>query len=526
MKNRTIIYLSIIAGVLFLSSSACTDLTEQTPDSLTSLESEEEFISALGEAYAILGGDPGWTVHNNHWALQEVSTDEAVIPQRAQDWFDGGIWIRTHRHTTGVDHAPTNNTWNYLFSGVNATSRIISQFEQLIEEGAVDEELAEGFIAEARALRGFYYYWLMDAFGNVPIIDDFTDVGDSPANNSDFQQGRNELFDFIESEVTASIDLLSDDVGATYGRINQYGAHFLLAKLYLNAEVYTGTPMWEEAGEQLDIIIDSGEYTLESNFFNNFSVNNSSASETIFAIPYDEVFNPGFNIHHMSLHYEQQEQFDFQDQPWNGYATLAEFYNSFEENDIRRDGLMEGLQLTPGGEELPDPETPGSPPVSFDAEIPALLMDNFDDYPRLRLAGARFNKFEYEQGATPDLNNDFPVMRYADVILMKAEVEWRMNGGGQMYFDMIRDDGRVGDVDPIPLNAENLLAERRRELYTEVWRRQDLIRFDGVDGGATRFNDPWWEKDVSEEFRNVFPIPREQMDANPNLTQNPGWENL
>lgn len=525
MKNIISTRLLTLTGFLLLFSLACTDLTEQTPGALTSLETEEEFISALGEGYAVLGGDPGWQTHGGFFALTQISTDETVIPQRAQDWFDGGIWVRTHRHTTDVDHGPTNGAWIYLFSGVNATSRIASQFEQLLSDGAVDAELASNFIAEAKVLRAFYYFWLLDAFGNVPIIEDFATVEGNPANNSDFQAGRTELFNFIEDEILQNIDQLSEDPQGSYGRLNKYAGHFLLAKLYLNADVYIGEEMWEEARDQVDIIIDSGLFSLESSYFNNFSANNSNSSETIFAIPYDEVFNIGFNIHHMSLHYQQQQQFNFQDQPWNGYATLAEFYNSFEEDDIRRDGLMAGTQTTPGGDTFPDPETPGSPPVSFDVEIPALLMDNFDDYPRLRLAGARFNKFEYEQGATPHLNNDFPVMRYADVILMRAETEWRINGGGQMYFDMIRQNNRVGNVSTIPLNADNLLAERGRELYMEVWRRQDLIRFDGAEG-TTRFNDSWWEKDVSEDFRNVFPIPLDQINANPNLNQNPGWDSL
>jgi len=522
MKKLLNTKLALMTGFIFLFSLACTDLTERTPSSLTSLESEEEFISALGEAYAVLGGDPGWTSHNTFFAISQVSTDETAIPRRGGDWFDGGIWIDTHRHTIGVDHDPTNNAWTYLFSGVNATSRIASQFQQLSEEGAVDPELAENFIAEAKALRGFYYFFLMDAFGNVPIIEDFTTVEGNPPNNTDFQQGRQELFDFIEAELLENVPLLTTDVSGAYGRINRYAGHFLLAKLYLNASVYIGEDMYEEAGEQLDIIIDSGEFTLESNYFNNFAVNNENASETIFAIPYDEVFNPGFNWHHMSLHYEQQQQFNFQDQPWNGYATLAEFYNSFDEDDLRRDGLLAGEQTLPSGEVITDPGTSGNPPLDFTPEIPALDMESADEFPNYRIAGARFAKFEYEQGATPNLNNDFPVMRYADVILMKAETEMRTNGNGQMYFDMIRENNRVGDVGTITLNDENLLAERGRELYMEVWRRQDMIRFPGNEG-ETRFNDSWWEKSVSEAYRNVFPIPEEQINANSNLNQNPGY---
>lgn len=519
MKNFMSFKAILAVSFLLVFSFACTDLTEETPSDITTLENEEQFVSALGEAYAILGQ---WSNHGGFFSLQQISTDETVIPRRGGDWFDGGIWLDAHQHTTNAEHGPTNGSWNYLFSGVNATSRLILQFETLIEEGQAEPELAEPFISEMKVMRAFYYFWLLDMFGNVPIIENFAEADANPSNNSDFQAGRTEVFEFVEQSLLDNVDDISDDPGASYGRVNKYAAHFLLAKLYLNAEVFidqdtwNGTNVYELAEEQLDIIIDSGLFSLEGNYFNNFATNNEGASETIFAIPYDEVFLEGFQMHHMTLHYAQQAQFDFQDQPWNGYATLAEFYNSFEEGDIRQDGLMAGLQRDLNGDPLIDEDAPGDPELSFDVEIPAIDMPNQTDFPRLRLAGARFNKFEYEIGATPHLNNDYPVMRYADVILMKAEAMWRQNGDGQMYFDMIRENGRVGDVDPITLNEENLLAERSRELYMEVYRRQDMIRFD-------RFNDEWWEKPESEPFRNVFPIPQTQIDANPNLNQNPGW---
>jgi len=439
-----------------------------------------------------------------------VSSDVAAIPVKGQDWDDGGIWVDAHRHTTTVSHGPTNNAWNFLFSGVNATSRLISQFETLIDEGATSPELAEPFIAEMEVMRAFYYFWLLDTFGNVPIIEDFGEITGSPSNNPDFQQGRNEVFNFIETSVLNNIDALSDNPGASYGRMHKYAAHFLLAKLYMNSEVWTGTARYAEAEAQLDQIIDSNLFSLEQTYNNIFAAENSGSTETIFAIPYDEVFLTGLNIHHMTLHYNQQDQFDFQDQPWNGYTTLAEFYNSFEDDDVRKSRFFEGQQFALDGSPLID-AAGGGEPVAFPAEIPDIRMTS--EEPLFRVAGVRFGKFEYEVGATPDLNNDFPVFRYSDVILSKAEVQYKQNVGGQMFLDLIRD--RAG-VETIPINDENLVAERGRELYMELWRRQDLIRLDA-------YNDAWWEKPESEPFRNVFPIPRDQIDANSNLTQNPGW---
>lgn len=511
----------ILTGVfLFIFSFACTDLTEDVPDQLVSLESEEEFVAALGEAYTILGG---WQNHGGLFSLHEISSDEAVIPQRGPDWFDGAVWLDAHRHTIDSEHGPTNDSWTFLFSGVNATSRLILQFENLAEEGAVDQAMADQFIAELKVLRGFYNYWLLDTFGNVPIIDDFADVGDNPPNNPDFQAGRTELFNFIESEVQNNINLITDDVSGAYGRMHQDAAHFLLAKLYLNAEVYTGTARWNDALTHLDAIINNGNFDLAPTYFENFATNNSGSPETIFVVPYDEVFLPGFNMHHMTLHYNHQETFNFEEQPWNGYATLAEFYNSFEDDDVRKEGFIVGPQFDSDGSPLIDPDQGEGHHLNIDPDIPQLIMTGDLATPS-REKGARFNKFEYEMGSSPDLNNDFPVFRYADVILMKAEVLWRQNPGSGEALMLVNQVRQRAGVDGFgQLTAENLLAERGRELYTEIWRRQDLIRFQGVSGGATRFNDPWWEKGQSEDFRNVFPIPRDQRDANPNLTQNPGY---
>jgi starch-binding outer membrane protein, SusD/RagB family len=526
MNIKTMKKLTLGFLLVFLYSTACTDLTETSPDALTSLETEEEFIAALGEAYTVLGGM--WGGHGGLWSIHEVSSDEAVVPQRGTDWFDGGVWLQTHRHTIQNDHGPTNGSWNQLFRGVNATSRLINLFETLVEDGSIDANTAAAFIAELKVQRAFYYFWLLDTFGNVPIIEDFAAIEGNPANNTNFQAGRNEVFNFVESEVLANIDLLSTDPRGSYGRMHKDAAHFLLGKLYLNAQVYTGTPRWNDAVTQFNAVINSGNYDLESNYFAPFSFNNSGSTEIIFAIPYDAVFLGGFNLHHMTLHYQHQQTFNFEQQPWNGYATLAEFYNSFEENDMRKGdgttiGLLIGPQFTFSGDPIIDTDIGPDHHLTLQADIPQLAMVG-ELAGASREAGARFAKFEYELGSTPDLNNDFPVFRYGDALLSKAEALWRLNPGDAEALMLVNQIRQRAGVDPFAsLTAQNLIAERGRELYLEMWRRQDLIRFEGQAGGATRFNDPWWEKDVSAEFRNVFPIPRNQIDANPNLTQNPGY---
>lgn len=546
--------------LLFLFFS-CTDLdesiqTQVTPDQF--FQNERQFVSALGDAYTILGtgggSAPGYGGHNGFTSIQEVSSDEALIPHRGPDWFDGGVWLRTHRHTFQTDETAINNAWVFLFAGVNSSNRLITQFNSLIEDGSVDPELANDFIAELEVLRSLFYLNLLDTFGNVPIIRNF-EITEQPGNNPDFQAGRTELFNFIETTIKENIDKLSTDVSATFGRMNQFVAHMMLAKLYMNAEVYVGEPMWDEAITQLDAVADGG-YSLADNYRANFVTNNSNSPEIILAIPYDKVQLQGFNLGQMTLHYQQQSTFQLDSQPWNGYATMGAFYNSHidpEENPgpqgevLGLDGLpttgtlddrivnySAGLQRTPSGEPIQDASFRVTNDASdeqrgtVDDDPVVVLRPQLDELePNTnREAGARILKYEIEQGALPDLSNDFVIYRYADVLLLKAEALMRSTGieNNQQARDLVNQvRNRAGVDDFQTLTFEKLLAERGREMFYEVVRRQDLIRFDGDEGGETAFNDPWRFKGITPATANVFPIPLDQIEANPNLNQNPGF---
>lgn len=518
-----------LVGLLLLAS--CDDLDEQLPGRATAdnfLQSEDEIVAAVGEAYSNL--NTSWGAHNGMYSMQEVASDEVVIPQRGQDWFDGGLWLRHHQHKFNFEEGAINNAWNWAFGGVNTVNRLIFTLETAVSSGSADQSVADRFISELRAMRVYYYYWLLDSFGNVPIVTSFDGAPESPANNANFQAGRTELFNFLESELKVAIPLLSEDARSTYGRMNTWGARFLLAKLYMNAEVYTGTPRYADALPILNAIIDSGNYGITGDYFANFAPQNQNSPETIFAIPYDEVFVVGFNLAQMTLHYGMQFTFNLQDQPWNGYATLEHFYNQFESEDVRRNGFLVGDQFNVNtGEQILDPSAEDAdengPPLTLRVKINELFPN------ALRESGARFGKFQYEVGARPNLNNDFPVFRYADVLLMKAEVLFRQNGGSDVTaLGLVNQIRTRAEVEPFStLTFQNLLAERGRELYLEIWRRQDLIRFPGGSlnpdaAGATAFNDDWTLKGgVSDAKFNVFPIPRDQLEANLNLKQNPGF---
>ena len=513
MKNIIII---AIGAFLYISLPSCSDLTPVFNDVITEenfFKSEDEFIAALGSAYTNLYGICN---HGTYFSLQEVTSDEACIPHKGPDWEDGKQWIRVYRHQYNPSEGVFNNVWNFCYGGINTCNRLIFTFEQV---GSAE---ADAFIAELKGLRAYYYLILLDVFGNVPIVTQF----DVPEGFKPATESRQEVYNFVESELTAQVPLLSKAINSTtYARVNYYVGQAMLANLYLNAEVYTGTPQWQKAINAANEIINSGSYSLEGNYFSNFSANNSGSKENIFVIPYDAVNAGGFNMSQMTLHYESQKTFNLIEQPWNGYTTIAEFYNSFTPDDIRLTGgglrnygvMLAGPQYSSSGERLVDnsdlwyPDNEGRL-VNFNPEINELEPTAHRD------GGARISKYEYVSGGRQSMSNDFALFRYGDILLAKAEALYRMNTGSGEALDlvnMIRD--RAGVAPFGSLNDDNFLAERGRELCFEAKRRTDLIRFG-------RYGDARWEKPADDgAYRTLIPIPLGQIQVNSNLVQNPGY---
>ena len=510
---------ALLAGLFVIAfNQSCSDLEEKLYDQVKVddfFKNDEEFIAAMGAAYTNLYG---FQNHGSYMALQEISSDEIMIPQRGGDWFDGGQWLNAHRAQYNVADENLRNSWNFLFGGVNTCNRLIFQFNKLINDGAIDPALATPFISELRTLRALWYLWLIDGFGNVPIVDRFDVAADfAPVNAK-----RAEVFAFIEKELNEAVPTLSKKKDATtYARINYYVGKAIQAKLYLNAQVYKGAPEWDKAVAAADEIINSGLYSMEGDYFTNFNSNNAGSKENIFVIPYDQVNAQGFNLPQMTLHYVSQETFNLREQPWNGYCSLAEFYNSYENVDKRkgipgnqkiRGNFLAGQQFKLDGT---TPATDGSADdpdganVVFTPEINAHFPNCF------RQAGARVGKFEFPAGATPNLNTDFPIFRYADILLVKAESLWRKSAGDAAALALVNQvRARAGVAAFASLTADNILAERGREMFFEAWRRSDLIRLGKYDAARQ------W-KPASEPCKQLWPIPRQQIDANKNLKQNP-----
>lgn len=534
----------LLASLAIFAAQACTDLEENLVGDITTDVSvplsdqvdpgNADFFDAGAAPLGVLAGafaelrNSGTANHGNYYSIQELTTDEMVIAAKGGDWFDGGILIQLHEHTYTPTHGFIENAWNGSFTAINTVN-------ELLAGGTLDANAT----AQARSLRAYFYWRLMDMFGNVKIL---TAPGQDPA-----QSNRQEVFNFVESEllsvlgvseITAMSDFSGSDLNTDNNpyQINLYGALGILAKVYLNAEVYTGTAHWQEAADAAGHIIDSGVYSLCGSgcaipnlgkrpgvdsdpemlegYPAVFAANNGGNPEHIFTINYDEVSGGGMNFSQMNLHYSSQVTWNLQAQPWNGYATLEEFYNSYDDNDVRKAAnFIAGPQKdAKGGDVLDFAQDDGEIVLNYTPAINELQPNS------IREAGARAGKFSFRQFGRNDMSNDYPIVRLGDVILMRGEAMARAAGNWDMSLpdvNMIRSRANASTLSTI--DAEGFLAERGREMFQEGSRRTDMIRFDA-------YNRAWWEKPTSDPSKNIFPIPVNQITAsNGTLTQNPGY---
>lgn len=507
------IYKIIPLLTLIVLLGSCNDLhdLEETPystlDSENFYQNEDQAVLAMLNAYTQLQyrGTSLWGI----MGTQVVTTDEAVIPYREQGAFlrNNGIWLALHRHNFFSNLFPLQAAWDYSFDTIAAANQVIYQIEE-----APDFDAKESMVAELKVLRAYAYYVAMDQFGNIPVTLDFTDT------SLPDQYNREEVFEIVEQEVIDNLELLdAEPTQENYGRATQGMAYALLAKMYLNAEVYTGDPMWEEAIEMCDNIIDSGYYSLENDYFSNFSVDNINSGENIFVIPYDRKVGFAFQMHQITLHPSFSSVYNYSTPIWNGMSATEAHYNLYDSDDDRINSWMVGPQLKPNGQPL---TTSTGDPLEFTPEVSSLDNAGEGD-------GVRAAKWEFPRDlqSNESMDNDWAIFRYADILLMKAEAIMRMNGGNanQEAMDLVNEvrERAFGNSDHNyttgTLTLDELLNERSRELAWEGHRRQDLIRFG-------KWDDSWFAKPGNiGDHTEIFPIPSNYLSANPNLQQNPGY---
>lgn len=520
---------SMLATVLLISSlfiPSCTDLEEVPLDKTTQdvLQQDTTFLPnlvapALGQLKLL------WW-RQSFWGMQESNSDELMFPTRGTDWFDGGVWVEQWLHTWTPVHRDVGGTWNELNQAIASANFGLS----ILGTETVVSETVKEYRAVLKFLRDFYMYCLIDLYGIAPYRDPFSvDYLSQPE-----YWKRPQAFNFIINDVKSLLDDLSDRSTAVYGVPSRDAAYMLLAKLYLNKEVYLGQPAYDSCLLYLNQIIDPGNYQLADNYFGIFGPENhlnykQQGDEAILVACYndDDKYledNHVIWIQH-TFHYSQSLMGKYT--AWNGcvapegYLNECWFTGTDTSTDVRWvdstiypgmavvNGFNYGQQYNIKGKALA--ERQGAPLIfTFNCPLEGATESQ----------GVRVLK--YAPSMTPldisRVQNDFVIWRFADALLMKAECLARVGDMGQAMdiVNQIREKRKA----PLLTSMEliDILRERGRELYWEGHRRQDMIRFG-------TFLLPKTNKDyTSPETALLIPIPQTALVASEGLLlQNDGY---
>ena len=473
--------------------------------------------------------------------LQEMSTDNFLMPSSSN-----GLRKCLNLQWDASNASVVTWTYQRLYMSIAYCNELLRECtEGKLQDRGLWEEMKDeyiGYRAEARFIRAYCYSMLCDLFGSVPYVDEHTGVKEIPV-----QYTRKQIFEYAESELLAVENELKAPGENEYGRIDRVADWFLLARMYLNAGVYTGTPMWNECLEQCNDIINSGLFSLETNYTDIFKTENSGCVETIFAIPYDEVYNEGdnngpvFGAHMKFLSSNSRKVFNMQTTPWGGSAANPQFINSYDPDDMRlKYTWLQGDQYSPDGVLI----------TTFPNKLPSIYKTDTDD-------GYRVGKYEIKVGAKSLLSNDFPYFRYTEVLLMKAECLLRLGqneteaahivsqirerafresahpekatvdaawlkGDTHINYGTLDEKGQIddaGNTEVVELGG--LYDEWGWEFAAEARRRTDMIRF-GTYQKKSWFNHTPTANDLNGNSI-LFPIHLDHLNTNPNLQQNPGY---
>jgi starch-binding outer membrane protein, SusD/RagB family len=513
MKSNQIRNIAIL-GILISTMLGCSKLDEKLNSALT-FDQAKALTSAaplLRSTYNSM--QEALTSQDRFIALQEHPSDAMIGPTRATDWDDNGVWRVLHQHTWDADHAYITRSFeNLLIMQYNATN-------------VLNFNPTPAIAAEARFLRAFSMWAVLDGWNVVPYRTAGSNLADPPI----VLKGKQAL-DSIISELNA---IIPDLTNGPKNRANKNAARFLLMKCYLNKAVYTGdrkTITFDNAdmAQVVSLADQITGYAVSPNYFSNFDANNTTSTESIFTYGGGTSENQGRqgnNVRsrwHMSMHYNQNPG------GWNGFATLADFYDKFEATDKRRAAVYPSTAYTNSGNrinagfligqqynlstDVPLKDTRGNNLI-FSRNVATNLQESSPA--TLEITGIRVVKYTPDYANDDAPANEFVFFRYSDVLLMKAEALLRSGGaGGLAIVNNLRLTRGVPAL--ASLTTSNMLDERGRELYWEGWRRNDQIRF-GTFLAANQY-----KPSVSPDKCLLFPIPNNDLAANPSLQQNPGY---
>ena len=541
-------------AILFtIQCSLCTMLLSCTLDEAPRDQIPEEeayntpetiYLNTVATLYNYIGGsEDGQGLQGTCrgvYDLQTFGSDEAMLPIRGGDWYDDGLWEQLYKHKWTASHDVVSNAWSYLYKVVTHCNRSLEKIES--HKDKLEEHAYQEYTAEVRALRAIYYWYLMDLFGGVPIV-----TSTQVSMNDITQAKRSEVFEFVFNELMDTFLRLpmcrSVEHNEYYGRVTYDVVLFVLAKLTLNAEIYTDDDWTDhdypdgknikfrifgdtynawEATSLFCSRFDQLGYTLEENYPDNFSVRNENSKENIWVIPMDKDLysNQQQNLFR-SWHYRHAAAFGFGGE--NGSCatlnTLRVFGYNTEEEDVRF------IYNYWGGDVYDDNYDPVLDRTGKQfTYYPDKVELDLSGSPYVETAGARMRKYSVDKNATKDgklMDNDIVLFRYADVLLMRAEAKMRNGEDGQEDFNRVRRRCNFTEQDR-KLTPETLLDERLMELCWEGWRRQDMIRFRKY---KSLFEGDAYDTPVDENdgHTTVFPIPSGYLVQNHHCVQNKGY---
>jgi hypothetical protein len=518
---------AVVSALVFSACMGDLDVIPEDPSIITDgifKENPDAYKQNLAKLYAglsvsgptdagssdIQGLDAGYGQYMRaYWVMQQITTDETVL-----HWGDAGI----PELVTGTWNA-SNQFIRAMYLRIAYQSRVTSEYLNITGDEKLNGRGQSNLIpevkvyrAEVRFLRALSYFHAIDLFGNFGFVDENTVLGQMPEMKS-----RAELTDYVESELLAAVPDLKDPRTNEYGRVDKAAAWFLLAKLYLNSQLWAGKDRNADCIKMCENIIGAG-YSIGANYHYLFLADNdknSSAGEYIFTVPQDGLHLQAYGC--MTFIIQAATLTDYTDSNlpedlqvncgvggWNGATIRPELYSKFDVADKRAMFFTHGHSL-----DLTE--------MSSDTKF-GYGVTKFRNVTSAGLNGSDLNF----------VDTDYPLFRLADVYLMYAEATLRSNGNKAQateYVNRLRTRADVSGITQGDLTLDFILDERARELYWEGWRRQDLIRFGKFAGETYKWQ---WKGNVYEgaalaDFRNLFPLPEDQLLMNKNLKQNTGY---
>ena len=540
----------ILSFVICILSYGCTDLSETVYTGVAMndfFKNEKELVANAGRAYTKL---QGYNSEQSLWTLLLQASDECAVPACGGSWYSNGRYEEIQTNKIPPANKLLTRGWNWIFNGIAACNEIIYETEL----SPIQFEGKEKIIAEMKILRAFYYYQAISCWGNVPFTTDYTETGYPE------QKSREYIFNYLEKEINDNIEFLDREPSDTnYGRVTQAAAYCILAKMYLNAEAWFGTPMYDKAEKACKDIMDIGAYSIEDSYSTNFDIKNEDSKENIFVILYDRVYTSGdsnsFYLHTLTLEAASQATFNIPAAPWSGFLCQPDFFQTYAEQDLRRSqSWLYGPQVDLSGKDLGFEYTPVFPEEKY-------YNSNGG---RGTYDGARCWKWHYQTDGslkeyTVSMDNDFAIFRYADVVLMAAEA-YNETGNTPKAWELlndVRERAKATKVNSLQeyknvhkklydlpfFNggdaADNfrtaLYWERGFELAFEGQRKYDLLRW-GILAETLQLFQSKMDKSLKGKYvagdnfvkgkHELFPIPLGELQANPALNNqnNPGYE--